>query len=31
MYAKAFGVTAVQAGTLDLLYQGDSGVGVRLL
>jgi hypothetical protein len=31
VYANPFGVTAVQVGTLDFLYQDDSVVGVRLL
>ena len=31
VYANPFGVTAVQAGTFDFLYQDDSVVGVRLL
>jgi uncharacterized repeat protein (TIGR01451 family) len=31
VYANPFGVTAVQVGTFDFLYQDDSVVGVRLL
>ena len=31
VYANPFGVTAVQVGMLDFLYQDDSVVGVRLL